>query len=223
METAEGRLERELSYSVCEDSSSEGEGEAVRSKVTFSEGVTTTSVSQLTPTNNLSMWDPPSIRLDMGLPSLDSMTTREPTTVHGVTAGASSTCAWGVVVVMSTGTDAVLGVRGGGLERTTGGGSGVWNMGQGCGVGGAVGDMVSVVSVHGGRGTATSLHGGRGTTTNLGVGAIGDMVSVASNTDHVTNSTYSQVSSSTPTTMMASSSTPATMYTKCTWWQGYCY
>ena len=184
VETAEGRLERELSYSVCEDSSSEGEGEAVRSKVTFSEGVTTTSVSQLTPTNNLSMWDPPSIRLDMGLPSLDSMTTREPTTVHGVTAGASSTSAWGVVgsglggVVMSTGTDAVLGVRGGGLERTTGGGSGVWNMGQGCGVGGAIGDMVSVASVHGGRGTATSRHGGRGT--NLGVGAMRDMVNVTS-------------------------------------------
>ena len=99
--------------------------------------------------------------------------------MHGVTAGASSTSAWGVVgsglggVVMSTGTDAVLGVRGGGLERTTEGGNGVWNMGQGCGVGGAMGDMVSVASVHGGRGTATSLHGGRGT--NLGVGAMRDM------------------------------------------------
>ena len=56
------------------------------------------------------------------------------------------------------------GVRGGGLKRTTEGGSGVWNMGQGCGVGGAMGDMVSVASVYGGRGTATSLHGGRGTT-----------------------------------------------------------
>ena len=44
-------------------------------------------------------------------------------------------------------TDAVLGVRGGGLERTTEGDNGVWNMGQGCGVGGAMGDMVSIASV----------------------------------------------------------------------------
>ena len=54
---------------------------------------------------------------------------------------------WAVAWVES-GTDAVLGVRGGGLERTTEGGSGVWNMEQGCGVGGAIWVTWSVLLVY---------------------------------------------------------------------------